>query len=78
MLDNQLNSVIPPCKRLELLHEFPAYSPHSSSLAVYVHGHGGCQASHLNATNGDEHAFGSIYFKPVVDEQGEDKAVENV
>ena len=71
---------MPSLKRndLKLLHQILPHSPHPRPLAIDVHWDGRKQTSDLDSPNGDKDIPGAVGFEPLVEEEGEDKAVENV
>ena len=63
---------------LKLLHQVLPHSPHPRSLAIDVHWDGRKQTGDLDPPNGDKDILRAVGFEPLVEEEGEDEAVENV
>ena len=75
--------IVPPrlklkTQNLELLHQILSDSPHPRPLAVDVHWDGRKQTSDLDPSNGDKDVLRAVGLKPLVEEEGEDEAVENI
>ncbi|KAL8865477.1 MAG: hypothetical protein Q9174_006865, partial [Haloplaca sp. 1 TL-2023] len=62
----------------KFLHEVLPIGPHPGSLAIDVHWNGSQQAGELNTSDSLEHSLRPRRLEPVVEEQREDQAVEDV
>jgi hypothetical protein len=63
---------------LETLHQIHTYSPHTCPLSIKVHRNGEEQTGHLDTADSDENVFATVSFEPAREEEGEDKAVEDI
>lgn len=60
-----INAIMVSQVLLELFHQILSHSPHSCSLAVYVHGNRKEHTAKLNTSNGQEGVLAPARLKPV-------------